>query len=321
MAGYEELFRKFLSGAVDSVVQAGVASLVTDVDFKDALKVTAGTNALSSVLGGGSPLDLFKNKQGTGPLAGTGPGTGGGPDALLNAPVNPLGLSQVQLAQSKAGTAANQPTGSGISNYPVNNFAANPNALPGGVSRTQLTAIRDNPPPPPPAGVADTRGIMESFGDVISGDGGRMNAVKQLFLPDSKGDPDMFRKYAPAFLAAIAAGKVGGAFDPAEVNQVDAFGGLTGGGLLAQNPGMYSPGVPSRGYAQGGGISNLEAFPRRNGGISGPGTPTSDDIPAMLSDGEFVMTEAAVRGMGNGNRQRGIQSMYQVMDNLESRVA
>jgi hypothetical protein len=33
------------------------------------------------------------------------------------------------------------------------------------------------------------------------------------------------------------------------------------------------------------------------------------------------MTEAAVRGMGNGNRQRGIQNMYQVMDNLESRVA
>ena len=105
----EELFRKFLSGAVDSVVQAGVASLVSDVDFKDALNVTAGTNALSSVLGGGSPLDLFKNKQGTGPLAGTGPGTGGGPSALLNAPVNPLGLSQVQLAQ-RASSAPGQVT-------------------------------------------------------------------------------------------------------------------------------------------------------------------------------------------------------------------
>ena len=309
----EELFKKFLSGAVDSVVQAGVASLVTDVDFKDALKVTAGSNALNSVLGGGSVLDLFNNKnQAAGPLA-------GGPDAVLNAPVNNSSLSQVQQAQVKAGTAANQPTGA--SGYGLNDRTANPNALPGGVSSTQLTAITNNPPPPPSAGVADTRGIMESFGDVISGDGGRMNALKQLFLPDSKGDPDMLRKYGPAFLAAIAAGKIGGAFDEAEVNQVDAFGGLTGGGLLAQNPGMYSPGVPSRGYAQGGGISNLEAFPRRNGGISGPGTPTSDDIPAMLSDGEFVMTEAAVRGMGNGNRQKGIQNMYQVMDNLESRVA
>ena len=312
MAGYEELFRKFLSGAVDSVVQAGVASLVTDVDFKDALKVTAGTNALSSVLGGGSPLDLFKNKQGAGSLAGTGPGTGGGPNALLNAPVqtgtNP---SLVRQAQINAGTAKGQATGLPQGQVNPNAFNLGTNNA-GGVSNSSLTPV---------VAPADTRGIMESFGDVISGDGGRMNALKQLFLPDSKGDPDMLRKYGPAFLAAIAAGKIGGAFDEAEVNQVDAFGGLTGGGLLAQNPGMYSPGVPSRGYAQGGGISNLEAFPRRNGGISGPGTPTSDDIPAMLSDGEFVMTEAAVRGMGNGNRQKGIQNMYQVMDNLESRVA
>jgi hypothetical protein len=309
----EELFRKFLSGAVDSVVKAGVASLVSDVDFKDALKVTAGANVLDAVLGGGSPLDLFNNKnQAAGSPA-------GGPNALLSA--SPAGApSLVANAQRIAGTAANQPTGA--SGYGLNDRTANPNAFnlgtnnagagAGGVSNSNLTPV---------VAPADTRGIMESFGDIISGDGGRMNAVKQLFLPDAAGNPDMLRKYGPAFLAAIAAGKVGGAFDPAEVEQVQAYGGLTGGGLQAQNPGMYSPGVPSRGYAQGGGISNLEAFPRRNGGISGPGTPTSDDIPAMLSDGEFVMTEAAVRGMGAGNRQRGIQNMYQVMDNLESRVA
>jgi hypothetical protein len=303
----EELFRKFLSGAVDSVVQAGVASLVTDVDFKDALKVTAGTNALNSVLGGGSPLDLFNNKnQAAGSPA-------GGPNAVLNSPVQTGPPNLVSQAQINAGTA-NLPRTSlpGQVNQAALMSGMGAGAGAGGVSNSSLTPV---------VAPADTRGIMESFGDVISGDGGRMNALKQLFLPDAAGDPDPLRKYGPAFLAAIAAGKIGGAFDPAEVNQVDAFGGLTGGGLLAQNPGMYSPGVPSRGYAQGGGISNLEAFPRRNGGISGPGTPTSDDIPAMLSDGEFVMTEAAVRGMGNGNRQRGIQSMYQVMDNLESRVA
>lgn len=304
----EELFKKFLSGAVDSVVQAGVASLVTDVDFKDALKVTAGANVLGSVFGGGSVLDLFNNKQAAGSPA-------GGPNALLSA--SPAGApSLVANAQRIAGTAANQPTGA--SGLALNDRTANPNAFnlginnAGGVSNSNLTPV---------VAPADTRGIMASIGDIFSGDGGRMNAVKQLFLPDAAGNPDMLRKYGPAFLAAIAAGKGLGAFDPAEVDQVEAFGGLTGGGLLAQNPGMYSPGVPSRGYAQGGGISNLGAFPRRNGGISGPGTPTSDEIPAMLSDGEFVMTEAAVRGMGDGNRQRGIQNMYQVMNNLESRVA
>jgi hypothetical protein len=62
---------------------------------------------------------------------------------------------------------------------------------------------------------------------------------------------------------------------------------------------------------------NAVAFPRRIGGISGPGTGTSDDVPAMLSDGEFVMTADAVRGAGGGNRQRGINNMYSMMRRFE----
>ncbi len=47
-------------------------------------------------------------------------------------------------------------------------------------------------------------------------------------------------------------------------------------------------------YAVGGQVIDM-----RNGGESeGPGTGTSDDIPAMLSDGEFVMTAKATRGAG-----------------------
>jgi len=54
------------------------------------------------------------------------------------------------------------------------------------------------------------------------------------------------------------------------------------------------------------------------GEISGPGTGTSDSIPAMLSDGEFVMTAKAVRGMGDGSRKKGAAKMYQMMNKLES---
>ena len=43
---------------------------------------------------------------------------------------------------------------------------------------------------------------------------------------------------------------------------------------------------------------------------------TSDSIPAMLSDGEFVMTAKAVRGMGDGNK-KGAAKMYQMMNKLE----
>ncbi len=72
-------------------------------------------------------------------------------------------------------------------------------------------------------------------------------------------------------------------------------------------------------------------FPRKTGQISGPGTEKSDDIPAMLSDGEFVMTARAVRGLGalNGadkddkleQRRKGAKMMYDMMDKFESKVA
>lgn len=77
---------------------------------------------------------------------------------------------------------------------------------------------------------------------------------------------------------------------------------------------VYRP-VP--GIAEGGGIDE-NIFPRMMGPIEGPGTETSDDIPAMLSDGEFVMTAKAVRGAGNGSRQRGMRNMYNMMSNFEA---
>jgi hypothetical protein len=76
-------------------------------------------------------------------------------------------------------------------------------------------------------------------------------------------------------------------------------------------------------YLNQGGIAGLRAggYPRRIGQISGPGTETSDDIPAMLSDGEFVMTARAVRGMGNGSRREGAKKMYALMHKLERNAA
>ena len=57
------------------------------------------------------------------------------------------------------------------------------------------------------------------------------------------------------------------------------------------------------------------------GEIMGPGTGTSDSIPAMLSDGEFVMTAKAVRNAGNGDRDVGAARMYDMMNRFERGVA
>ena len=85
--------------------------------------------------------------------------------------------------------------------------------------------------------------------------------------------------------------------------------GETYGGVINQNP------IFAQGRAEGG-VMDLQ-----DGGESvGPGTGTSDSIPAMLSDGEFVMTAKAVRGAGGGDRREGARKMYEAMDNLEARA-
>ena len=79
------------------------------------------------------------------------------------------------------------------------------------------------------------------------------------------------------------------------------------------------PNIPIRTYqaARGSGPEGVEDFPRKTGPILGPGTGTSDDIPAMLSDGEFVFTAKAVRNMGGGSRRKGAAKMYKLMKMLE----
>jgi hypothetical protein len=72
---------------------------------------------------------------------------------------------------------------------------------------------------------------------------------------------------------------------------------------------------PMQQVAQGG-----EIFPRRTGGIMpNEGVPNEDSVKAMLMPGEFVMTTTAVRGAGDGDLKKGINNMYSVMRNLESR--
>ncbi len=67
-------------------------------------------------------------------------------------------------------------------------------------------------------------------------------------------------------------------------------------------------------YNQGG----LAQYPRRDGGIDpNEGSGTKDDVPAMLTAGEFVMTRDAVEGAGGGDVQQGINRMYSMMDKFE----
>ena len=78
------------------------------------------------------------------------------------------------------------------------------------------------------------------------------------------------------------------------------------------------PFMPMMNFKDGG---EVDFFPRRTGGIGpGEGSGTKDDVPAMLMDGEFVMTRDAVKAAGGGSIDKGIDNMYGLMRNLEARA-
>ena len=79
-----------------------------------------------------------------------------------------------------------------------------------------------------------------------------------------------------------------------------------GGGIM-----QVAPGVPA----------GMELDYRNTGGFIPMGGPEkADDVPAMLSRNEFVMTADAVRGMGDGDVNAGAQRMYDLMNNLEAKA-
>jgi hypothetical protein len=71
---------------------------------------------------------------------------------------------------------------------------------------------------------------------------------------------------------------------------------------------MLEGGMPEIDYRQSGGFVPMGKKEK------------ADDVPAMLSKNEFVMTADAVRGMGDGNVEKGAQKMYDQMKQLENRT-
>jgi len=92
--------------------------------------------------------------------------------------------------------------------------------------------------------------------------------------------------------------------------EIDMLLGKFAGGGIADLPAvrMLEGGVPEIDYRQSGGFVPVGKKEK------------ADDVPAMLSKNEFVMTADAVRGMGEGNVEKGAQKMYDQMKQLENRV-
>jgi len=258
--------------------------------------------------------------------------------------------------QPPAPTTASAPTIDGVPDLDVANVQQN---LSTGTTSTASSLTSNPPPPTEQsfldtAGdymfrggqtVEDVNKLKDAaYADVLARTGDKTLA-QQAF---NAAGPGLIAKYGPSLALAGAGAAAGGFFDapPEEENELAEEFKQTGADLVAQSPEQfmlagrdprYSTGPtivgtdygyrapttpfinpfirPQMRAADGG-----EVYPRRNGGIMlNEGIPDQDSVRALLMPGEFVMTKDAVRGLGNGNLNQGINNMYGMMRNLETR--
>ena len=168
-----------------------------------------------------------------------------------------------------------------------------------------------------------------------------LNPKELIDLATKELQPTFLQKYGPLALAGTGVMAATGMFDAPKDEEIQYE---TGKQLLEKDPEKYTPdssayalnyldpslfGIPNQYYSANLQMQNPlvqsvkdggEIFPRRTGGIDpDEGVAGKDSVRAMLMPGEFVMTTKAVKGMGNGNLDQGINKMYDMMRNLEGR--
>jgi len=133
-------------------------------------------------------------------------------------------------------------------------------------------------------------GIMQEAPMQMAANGGRIGLMKGA-MPEDENEEDSYR--AGVMSAMMGRKKV------------------MGGGMIDVPTGimrMNQGGVMERDYRDQGGFVPVGVKEK------------ADDVPAMLSKNEFVMTADAVRAAGGGSVQKGAQKMYDTMKSLERKV-
>lgn len=269
-------------GAIASgFIGSGVGALIGGAKPKDALK-----SALFGALTGGVMSGISGAVSGTGFMAGI---EGALPSGFGGPPV-PAGSPGI-LDRLGFNAATGTPTppanvGGGLPEVPTSVVADAPKVFPGAGA-----------PPVAPAAAPGTGigSLMDKGINFV-----KENPKTALVLAGGAG--------------ALAANAFGG-----DDKVVPGTPTKTGVQLLAENPFKYGVNIQKFRPTTGMGLFSAATggLAAKGGKVDGPGTGTSDSIPARLSDGEFVFTAKAVRGAGNGSRMKGAKKMYELMHKFE----
>ena len=102
--------------------------------------------------------------------------------------------------------------------------------------------------------------------------------------------------------------------DPLEAMQVNRP--FASGGLAGTRYGQYAGGGMATPLMAAGGKLRVDF--RHGDAVTGPGDGQSDDIPAMLADGEFVFPADVVAALGNGSTKAGSDKLYDMMHGIRA---
>ena len=217
------------------------------------------------------------------------------------------GMGQAgQAAGQTAGSAAGATGAAGAATSSRPGFPTTPGAA-------AMKAARTVTPPPsiePVAAKTFSGELLQGLG--LAGDPQQENLLFKLL------NTNVGEGLAAGLVAQLLAGD-----DDEDVDNRGSFerrpygAGGPGGKLGGIN---YAQGGIVQHFNQGGAMQNYPANPPRRDGPINPyeGSGTKDDVPALLTAGEFVMTRDAVKGAGGGDLNQGLNRMYNMMDKFEA---
>ena len=309
-----------------------VGDAVKDFDFKDAAQafVMSGGNPYAAAFAGTSgdeklgfnPFSFTSGGPGTGqpfsfaPQSGGFPGTGGGFPGTGGG--NDFGLSNLfSFAPDGGSPTGETSSGGGI----FGNI--DPRILEAGV-KIGTNILQNKAQEKAQERQADeaykalkNNSMSFSNAQKVFGGAAVATALAKLAYESQQRQLEDFKKDREAFEKRRDIKKA----EYAEARRPAVTGAPTGPADVVVRPGQAMGGimdVPLRTNPQG--VTEMDF--RKTGGFVPPVgiKEKADDIPAMLSNNEFVFTADAVRAAGGGSVNKGAQKMYSLMKQLEGKA-
>ena len=322
-----------INSAIPSVAETGLNPIVQN----------AGIGAIKSELSGGNPITGAISGAANAAIPGTGGLVGSAAGALTNAALNSNNNAAIaprtqNIVQTGLPNAAST-TASGVSNLELPN---NINGIPSGSNVNMNTGTASNMAPSSglnasglPAQLAS--GVLTSSAAPASQNNtAQIDQLKQLYPQLSTVDP----RILSSLVSSPVTMKEGGIVKMASGGspQYEAVQQLLGIPQVKESAAEQAAyGNPTgshrrqlvathfiNGLKDGGGIHSLEygahvpEFVTGKTGhyVKGKGDGQSDDIPAMLADGEYVFDADTVASLGNGSSDAGSK----VLDKMREEI-